>query len=78
MDQRWWEVRKKVKRLFNPCKCPLEWQASAWGDVLVSLPHSASQVGGAGYLPELQERMLPPALLVPIQKVSYQGPKLWN
>ena len=44
-DQRLGE--NKVKRLFNPCKCPLEWQASGReGNVLVSLPYSPSQEAG--------------------------------
>lgn len=38
LDQRWWGVgeeagkeTKKKDYSFNPCKCPLEWQASVRG-----------------------------------------------
>ena len=38
MDQRWGggEMRKQSKKLFNPCKCALEWQASSRA---MFLPH---------------------------------------
>ena len=62
-NQRWWGVRvvrwgNKEKRLFNPCKCPLEWQASGKGMCYFHLLQSftgrlrwVAQVGGSGCRP---------------------------
>ena len=56
MDQRLREVRKQVKRLFNPCK----WQASGkWMDILVSLPYCPSQVGGLRLSPQGRQLCMP-------------------
>ena len=49
MDQRWGEVRKQVKRLFNPCKC-LRMASLRQGDGYISFTSLLSFTGGLAHV----------------------------